>query len=81
MMKNKNRPERKFTAIAKVGYDKSIQKNICVKYRTNKPENVIAFLQKKFPSVCWINIFHRIGDRKNMLAYTWGKNKGLQPAH
>lgn len=76
--KEKIRPKKLYTAIAKVGYNKSLQQNICVKYRFNKVDNFLIFIQKKFPSICWINIFNNIGIDKDKLVYTWGKNKGLQ---
>jgi hypothetical protein len=61
---------RKFTAIAKVGPEKF------VKYRTNKPENLINFLITKFGACYYCNFYHKTGDKRGMIAGTWGKNKG-----
>ena len=76
--RNRVKVERLFYAIAKVGYNQQTKQNICVKYRTNKPQNCADFLQKKFPNVCWINFFHRVGEDKGKLCWTWGSKKGLQ---
>lgn len=71
---------RTYIAISKVGYDKTTKSAICVKYRFNNIDNFLIFINKKFPSVCWINIYYRKGINKNRMAYTWGKNKGLRLA-
>lgn len=75
----KNRPQKKYSAIAKVGYDMINKKPICVLYRFNKIDNFLQFMQKKYSPV-WINIYYKSGDKKGKLAYTWGKFKGLQEA-
>lgn len=62
---------RKYTVIAKVGADKF------VKYRTNKPENLILFLQKKFGLCLYANFYFKSGEMKGKIAGTWGKNKGF----
>ena len=62
---------RKYTAIAKVGQDKF------VKYRTNKPENLILFLNKKFGCCLYANFYFKSGDLKGKIALTYGKNKGF----
>ena len=78
--KTNNRPERKYSGIAKIGYDTNTKNNICVKYRFNDVQKFILFMNRKY-SPMWINIYNRIGPDKNKLAYTWGRNKGLQKAH
>jgi len=73
------RPERKFSGIGKIGYDTNLKNNICVKYRFNDVNKFIIFMINKHNPM-WINIYNRTGTNKNKLAYTWGKNKGLQTA-
>ena len=80
-MKKKNKTVKKYVAIAKVGYNASLKQNICVKYRFNKIDRFLIFIQQKFPSVVWINIYFNDGINKNKLMYTWGKMKGLQEAY
>jgi hypothetical protein len=52
-----------------------------VKYRANDLNNVFIFLKNKFPSIRYANVFSNKGINENKLLYTWGKNKGLQPAY
>ena len=52
----KERAKKRYTAIAKVGYDKVLKNNICVLYRFNDIDNFLKFIQKKYP-VSWIS-FH-----------------------
>jgi hypothetical protein len=80
MEKKKIKVSKKFTAIAKVGWDASNKKNICVKYRFDKVDNFIAFMQRKYTNIYWINIYYKTGVQKGKLCYTWGKHKGLQNA-
>jgi len=65
------KPKRKFIAIAKVDAEKF------VKYRTNKPENCIKFLHKKFPLLRFVNFFFNKGPHKSKLYATYGTKKGL----
>ena len=53
-MAKKERKNKKFVAIAKVGYLPG-QGNICVKYRFNNLENFMAFMNRKYQPY-WINI-------------------------
>jgi hypothetical protein len=76
----KERAKKRYTAIAKVGYDKTLKNNICVLYRFNDIDNFLKFIQKKYP-VSWINIYYKSGDQAGKLAFTWGKFKGLQTAY
>jgi len=80
MIRKKNKVERKFSAIAKIGFDTSTKQNICVKYRFNDVNKFIIFINNKFNPL-WINIYYRTGEQRNKLAYTWGRNKGLQSAY
>jgi heterodisulfide reductase subunit A-like polyferredoxin len=75
-----SRPQRKFSGIAKVGFNTSTKQNICVKYRFNDVNKFIIFINNQFNPL-WINIYYRTGEQKNKLAYTWGRNKGLQSAY
>jgi len=78
-MEKKKRPLRKYTAIAKIGYNKDTKENIFVKYRFNNIDNFLKFLTTKHtPLYC--NIFYLAGNQRGKLCYTWGKNKGLQTA-
>ena len=61
-------------------FDTSTKQNICVKYRFNDVNKFIIFINNKFNPL-WINIYYRTGEQKNKLAYTWGRNKGLQSAY
>lgn len=72
---------KKYIGIAKIGYDKTIKNNICVKYRFNDVDKFIKFLTLKFPSVAWINIYNKVEPEKNKLVYTWGNIKGLCKAY
>ena len=72
---------KKYIGIAKIGYDKTIKNNICVKYRFNDIDKFKKFLTLKFPSVAWINIYNKIEPEKNKLVYTWGNIKGLCKAY
>lgn len=76
----KERPKKRYTAIAKIGYDQTLKNNICVLYRFNNIDNFIKFMKKKYVPV-WINIYYKSGDQAGKLAYTWGKFKGLQTAY
>lgn len=76
-MKKKIKVEKKYSGIGKVGYNKDTKTNICVKYRFNNVDDFIKFMLRKY-KVNWINIYHRTGDEKNKLAYTWGSKKGLE---
>jgi hypothetical protein len=76
----KVRPKKRYTAIAKVGYDTTLKQNICVLYRFNNVDNFIKFMQTKYVPL-WINIYYKSGDQAGKLAYTWGKHKGLQSAY
>jgi hypothetical protein len=76
----KERPQTKYTGIAKIGYDKAIKNNICVSYRFNDINNFLLFMERKHKPI-WINIYYKSGDQKGKLAYTWGKFKGLQQAY
>jgi hypothetical protein len=76
----KERPKKRYTAIAKIGYDQTLKNNICVIYRFNNIDNFLKFMQKKYVPV-WINIYYKSGDQAGKLAYTWGKFKGLQNAY
>lgn len=67
---------KRYTAIAKVGYIQG-KGNVCVKYRFNNLDNFMAFIRKKYDPY-WINIFYKSGDQAGMLAYTWGRKKGLE---
>lgn len=80
MKEKKQRRKKKFTAIAKVGYDPAIKKNICVLYRFDNFDKFLIFMQKKYSPI-WINIFFNTGDQKGKLYKTWGKIKGLQTAY
>jgi hypothetical protein len=77
-MNIKKKAERKYVGIAKIGYNPATRQPICCKYRFNDINKFLLFLQRKFPAVCWCNIYFRTGAEKNKLAYTWGKFKGLQ---
>ena len=68
---------KKYNAIAKVGYNPTTKENICVKYRFNKIDNFISFINSKYNNVYWINIFDK---QTRQLKYTWGKKKGLEEA-
>ena len=70
----KERPKKRYTAIAKIGYDQTLKNNICVLYRFNNIDNFLKFMQKKYVPV-WINIYYKSGDQAGKLAYTWGKFK------
>lgn len=70
--------EKRFIAIAKVGYDPG-RGNICVKYRFNDLNNFLAFMQRKYTPY-WINIFNKTDPQAGKLVYTWGRKKGLQDA-
>jgi len=76
----KERPKKRYTAIAKVGYDKTLKQNICVLYRFNDINNFLKFMQKKY-NPAYINIYYKSGEQAGKLAYTWGKFKGLQTAY
>ena len=78
-MKNRKRPLRKFTAIAKVGYNVTEKQNIMVKYRFNDLDKFILFMQRKWQPR-YINIFYLAGNQRGKLAYTWGSKKGLEAA-
>ena len=80
MIQKRKKAERKFSAIAKIGYDKNLKQNICVKYRFNNLDNFLNFIQKKH-NPFFVNIYFRTGVNARQLAYTWGRNKGLQSAH
>ena len=78
-MEKKKRPLRRYTAIAKIGYDNTLKQNVMVKYRFNNLDNFIAFLIKKHnPLYC--NIFYLAGEQRGKLCYTWGRKKGLETA-
>lgn len=79
-MENRKRPLRKFTAIAKIGYDVTAKQNIMVKYKFNDLDNFIKFMQRKWQPL-YINIFYLAGAERGKLVYTWGRKKGLQPAN
>ena len=79
-MKKKIKVEKKYSGIAKVGYNKDTKTNICVKYRFNNIDNFLKFMNLKY-KVQWINIFFRTGNQANKLAYTYGSKKGLEKAH
>jgi hypothetical protein len=72
--------KKKYVGIAKVGYDPAFKQPICVKYRFDRMDKFLIFIQHKFPAVCWINIYYKSGANKGKLCYTWGKLKGLQEA-
>jgi len=42
----KQRPKKRYTAIAKIGYDQTLKNNICVLYRFNNIDNFLKFMQK-----------------------------------
>jgi len=71
-MKEKTR--KNFVLIAKV------DKYTFVKYRVNDYLKGIDFVNKKYKNTLFINIFYNNGINKRKLAYTWGKNKGLELA-
>lgn len=77
----KSKKERKFTLIAKVGYDPALKQAICVKFRTNNIDNLIKFFQRKYPQLAWVNVYSRIGADKGKMLYTWGSKKGLCQAY
>lgn len=79
-MEKKKRPLRKYTAIAKVGYNVTAKENIMVKYRFNDMDKFLAFMQNKWQPL-YINIFLLAGNNRGKLAYTWGRKKGLEPAN
>jgi len=60
--------KRKFAVIAKVA------NNHFVKYRTNKPENFVLFLVKKYPGALWCNFY---STQSRQIVGTWGNKKGL----
>ena len=64
--------KRKYIVIAKISAEKF------VKYRTNYPEKIIPFLQKKFGSCLYANFYFKSGEKSGFIAGTWGKNKGFQ---
>jgi hypothetical protein len=75
--------KRNFTGIAKVGYNHAAKQPICVKYRFNNKEKFVEFLMKKYPNVCWCNIYAKDingGKNKGLLLFLWGKNKGFTNA-
>jgi hypothetical protein len=80
MEDKKKKPLRKYTAIAKVGYDPAAKKNIMVLYRFNNMQDFLRFITGKY-NVAFINIFYLAGNERGKLAYTWGKHKGLQNAY
>ena len=80
MNKIKTKSERKFTALAKTGYDHTLKQDIFVKYRFNNIDNFLQFIQKKHNPL-YINIYDRIGVNAGKLRYTWGRTKGLQQAY
>ena len=71
------KPRKKYVCIAKVDSGALPQ---FVKYRCNDLQNFIQFITKKY-NVYYFNVFSNKGNDKNLLVYTWGKYKGLQPAH
>ena len=75
------RPRRKYAIIAKVEAAPVLTKNCFVKYRANDIDKTIKFLHKKWPGFFYANIFSNKGQDKNKMLYTYGKFKGLQPAH
>ena len=68
------KPRRKFVIIAKA------QTGNFVKFRTNKIENTLKFLCEKH-QIFYANIFSNKGANKGLLIYTYGRKKGLEPAH
>ena len=80
MREKKERPKKRYTAIAKTGYDLALKKNICVKYRFNDINNFLKFMQTKHQPL-WINIFYNTGAEKGKLAYTYGRIQGLTLAN
>ena len=69
--------KKKYTCIAKVGTQNLPQ---FVKYRCNDLNNFIQFITKKY-DVYYFNVFSNKGTNKNLMLYTWGKHKGLQPSY
>ena len=65
---------RKFVIIAKVSSENF------VKYRTNKIENTIQFIAKKYNGLRYANIFCNDGANRGALVFTYGIKKGLEPA-
>jgi hypothetical protein len=66
--------KKKFCIIAKINTGQF------VKYRSNNLDNFFIFLNKKY-SVYYANVFSNTGLDERKLIYTYGKNKGLQPAY
>jgi len=66
--------KRKFVAIAKASNGNF------VKYRFNDLKNFTDFVIKKH-NPFFFNVFSNTGINKNLLMFTWGRKKGLEPAH
>lgn len=63
---------RKYVIIAKVNADKF------VKYRTNKIDNCLQFIKKKFNNLLYANIYYKTGDQAGKQYASYGSKKGLQ---
>ena len=68
------KPRRKFVIIAK-----SSAGNF-VRFRTNNINKTLTFLIDKY-QIYFANIFSNKGTNRGLLIYTYGKKKGLEPAH
>lgn len=63
---------KKYVIIAKVSTDKF------VKYRTNKIENCLRFIETKFNRLFYANIFYKTGSQAGKQFASYGSKKGLQ---
>jgi hypothetical protein len=66
--------KRKFVIIAKTAAGNF------VKYRTNNIDKTIEFLIKKH-EIFYCNVFSNKGINRGLMLYTYGRKKGLEPAH
>jgi hypothetical protein len=69
-----DKPRRKFVIIAKASSGNF------VKFRTNNFERTINFLINKH-QIFFANIFSNKGTDRGKMLYTYGKRKGIEPAH
>ena len=60
---------RKYVGIAKIYPDK------WVKYRTNKPDNLVMFLKNKYSGLLFVNFYEK---KSGKLIGNWGRNIGFK---
>lgn len=74
--KNKFQKVKLYTGIAKVKEGALPFRH--VKYRFNKPEYFLAWLEKRFTEVAYINFYANTGARKREQVGNYTKNSGLR---